>query len=83
MSETAVSAAEIIGISKCEGFLAKQLHVIFTKPIDGITCSDIHDPMRQHHHKALGNLWMALEFSPDRTLWIKPDVALVEAIASH
>jgi hypothetical protein len=26
---------------------------------------------------------MALEFSPDRTLWIKPDVALVEAIASH
>jgi hypothetical protein len=36
MSETAVSAPEIIGISKREGFLAKQLYVIFTKPTNGI-----------------------------------------------
>jgi hypothetical protein len=36
MSEPATSASEIIGISKREGFLAKQLYVIFTTPTNGI-----------------------------------------------
>ena len=46
MSETAVSAPEIIGISKREGFLAKQLYVIFTKPTDGI--KPVMDNLKEH-----------------------------------
>ena len=46
MSETAVSAAEIIGISQRDGFLAKQLYVIFTKPANGI--KPVMDNIKEH-----------------------------------
>ena len=46
MSETAVSTPEIIGISKREGFLAKQLYVIFTKPTNGI--KPVMDNLKEH-----------------------------------
>jgi uncharacterized protein len=46
MSDTAVSAPEIIDISKREGFLAKQLYVIFTKPTNGI--KPVMDNLKEH-----------------------------------
>jgi uncharacterized protein YciI len=36
MSGPVVTAAELVEISKSRGFLAKQLYVIFTTPVDGI-----------------------------------------------
>ena len=36
MAKTKVSAQDIIALSKKEGFLAKQLYVVFTTPTKGI-----------------------------------------------
>jgi hypothetical protein len=36
MAKTKVSARDIIALSKKEGFLAKQLYVVFTTPTNGI-----------------------------------------------
>lgn len=46
MSETAVSAPEIMDLSKRQGFLAKQLYVIFTKPANGI--KPVMDNLKEH-----------------------------------
>jgi uncharacterized protein len=46
MSETAVGAPEIIDLSQREGFLAKQLYVIFTKPTNGI--KPVMDNIKEH-----------------------------------
>jgi uncharacterized protein len=46
MSETAVDAQDIISLSKREGFLAKQLYVIFTTPANGI--KPVMDNLREH-----------------------------------
>ena len=36
MAETTVSAQEVVALSKREGFLAKQLYVVFTTPANGM-----------------------------------------------
>ncbi|HLX01372.1 MAG TPA: YciI family protein [Trinickia sp.] len=36
MAETKITAQEIVALSKQEGFLAKQLYVIFTMPTNGL-----------------------------------------------
>ena len=36
MAKTKVSAQDIVGLSKKEGFLAKQLYVVYTTPTKGI-----------------------------------------------
>jgi uncharacterized protein YciI len=46
MSETAVEAQEIIGLCKKEGYLAKQLYVVFTTPVAGI--KPILENMKEH-----------------------------------
>jgi len=46
MSETAVEAQEIIGLCKKEGYLAKQLYVVFTTPVTGI--KPILENMKEH-----------------------------------
>jgi hypothetical protein len=46
MSETEVDAQDVIGLSKREGFLAKQLYVISTTPADGIKAE--MDNIREH-----------------------------------
>jgi uncharacterized protein len=46
MSDTAVDAQEIVGLCKKEGYLAKQLYVVFTTPIHGI--KPILDNMKEH-----------------------------------
>jgi len=46
MSDTAVNAQDIVSLSKREGFLAKQLYVIFTTPADGI--KPVMDNIKEH-----------------------------------
>ena len=46
MSEMAVTAQDIIGLSKREGYLAKQLYVIFTTPANGI--KPVMDNIKEH-----------------------------------
>jgi uncharacterized protein len=46
MSETAVDAQDVISLSKREGFLAKQLYVIFTRPANGI--KPVMDNINEH-----------------------------------
>ena len=46
MSETAVDAQYAISRSKSEGFLAKQLYVIFTTPANGI--KPVMDNLKEH-----------------------------------
>ncbi|MGH7716280.1 MAG: YciI family protein, partial [Vulcanimicrobiaceae bacterium] len=36
MAETKITSEEIVALSKREGFLAKQLYVIFTEPTNGL-----------------------------------------------
>ena len=46
MSEAAVNAQDIVSLSKREGFLGKQLHVIFTTPDNGI--KPVMDNIKEH-----------------------------------
>jgi uncharacterized protein len=46
MSETAVNAQDIVSLSKREGFLAKQLYVIFTTPANGM--KPVMDNIKEH-----------------------------------
>jgi hypothetical protein len=46
MSETTVTAKDVISLSKHEGFLAKQLYVIFTTPAKGI--KPVMDNIKEH-----------------------------------
>jgi len=46
MSEPAVNAQDIVSLSKREGFLAKQLYVIFTTPAHGM--KPVMDNIKDH-----------------------------------
>jgi uncharacterized protein YciI len=46
MSETAIDAQDVIGMSKREGLLAKQLYVIFTTPASGI--KPVMENLKEH-----------------------------------
>jgi uncharacterized protein len=46
MTETKMNAADIIALSKKEGFLAKQLYVVFTTPAKGL--GPVMDTIKEH-----------------------------------
>lgn len=46
MSETAVEARDIISLSKHEGFLAKQLYVVFSTAVSGV--KPVMDNLKAH-----------------------------------